>query len=80
MGTSLVIQWLGLQLPIQGAQFQSLFEDPTCLMTNKPKQKQYCEKFNKDFKNGPHEKNLKRVKVNIGFPRQLKADSRGPVG
>ena len=22
------------------------------------KQKQYCNKFNKDFKNGPHQKNL----------------------
>ena len=24
------------------------------------KQKQYCNKFNKDFKNGPHQKNLKK--------------------
>ena len=24
------------------------------------KQKQYCSKFNKDFKNGPHQKNLKK--------------------
>jgi len=24
------------------------------------KQKEYCDKFNKDFKNGPHQKNLKR--------------------
>ena len=23
------------------------------------KQKQYCNKFNKDFRNGPHQKNLK---------------------
>ena len=29
----------------------------------KPKQKQYCNKFNKDFKNGPHKKkNLKKKK------------------
>ena len=26
------------------------------------KQKQYCTKFNKVFKNGPHEKNLKKKK------------------
>ena len=24
------------------------------------KQRQYCNKFNKDFKNGPHQKNLKK--------------------
>ena len=24
------------------------------------KQKQYCNKFNKEFKNGPHQKNLKQ--------------------
>ena len=27
------------------------------------KQKQYCNKFNKDFKNGPHQKDLKKKKV-----------------
>ena len=26
------------------------------------KQKQYCNKFNKDFKNGPHQKHLKKKK------------------
>ena len=26
------------------------------------KQKQYCKQFNKDFKNGPHQKNLKKKK------------------
>ena len=25
------------------------------------KQNKYCNKFNKDFKNGPHEKNLKNI-------------------
>ena len=29
------------------------------------KQKQYCNKFNKDFKNGPHQKNLKKKKKEI---------------
>ena len=27
------------------------------------KQRQYCNKFNKDFKNSPHQKNLKKVKI-----------------
>ena len=26
------------------------------------KQKQYCNKFNKDFKNGPHQKKKKKLK------------------
>ena len=39
--------------------------DPTCLVANKTqniKQKQYGDKFNKDFKNGPHQKkkNIKK--------------------
>ena len=30
------------------------------------KQKQYCNKFNKDFKNGPHQKKiLKKKKIHI---------------
>ena len=35
-------------------------EDPTCFVAKKKKkknhikQKQYCDKFNKDFKDGPH--------------------------
>ena len=36
-------------------------------------QKQYCNKFNRDFKNGPHFKNLKKKKekepcTKIGLP------------
>ena len=37
-------------------------QDPTCLMAKKPEhrqQKQYCNKLNKDFKNGPHQKKTK---------------------
>ena len=30
------------------------------------KQKQYCNKFNKDFKNGPHQKILKKKKNALG--------------
>ena len=29
------------------------------------KQKQYYDKFNKDFKNGPHKKNLKKIYIHI---------------
>ena len=39
--------------------------DPTCLMAEKQKhekQKRYCNKFNKDFKNGPHEKKILKKK------------------
>ena len=40
-GTSLVVQWLRLCLPMQGVQDQSLVGslDPTCLATKKPKHK-----------------------------------------
>ena len=32
------------------------------------KQKQYCNKFNKDFKNGPYQKNLlKKIKIKKNF-------------
>ena len=52
-GTSLVVQWLGLHLPKQGMQVQTLLRE---LRSHKPhgqkkqniKQKHYC----KDFKNG----------------------------
>ena len=33
-------------------------QDPTCLVAKKPKQKRYCNKFNRDLKNGPHQGNL----------------------
>ena len=35
------------------------------------KQKQYCNKFNKDFKNGPHQKNLKKHKSMGSFSLSL---------
>ena len=41
-------------------------EDPICLMTKILKQKQYCNKFNKDFKSGPHQK--KNFKIEIQIP------------
>ena len=39
--------------------------ETTCLAAKKPErnqQKQYCNKFNKDFKNGPHERKSKKKK------------------
>ena len=41
-GTSLVVQWLRVCLPMQGTQAQSLVpEDPTCQETNKPESHNY---------------------------------------
>ena len=38
--------------------------EPTCLVAKKPKHKtEYCSKFNKDFKNGSHKKNLYKNKT-----------------
>ena len=67
-GTSLVVQWLGKALPVQRVQLRFLVEElgphmPRCQKT-KPEWKQCCGKFNKEFKkkNGPHQKNLKKIK------------------
>ena len=58
-GTCLVVQWLRLPLPMQGVQVPSLVGELRRHLPcgQKPKhktQKQYCDKFNKDFKNGLH--------------------------
>ena len=59
-GTSLVVQWLRLNLPIQGVWIWSLVgQEPKIThalwaKNQNIKQKPYCNKFNKDFKNGPH--------------------------
>ena len=56
----------------------------TCLMAKNPKnikQKQYCNKFNKDFENGPHQTNLNKISVVISllthrlFQNQLKINN-----
>jgi len=54
-GISLEVQWLGVHLPMQGVQVQSLIRDLRFHMPWRPKiqnikQKQYCNKFNKDLK------------------------------
>ena len=62
-GTFLVVQWLGFHLPVLGVQVQALgcfpsweakIPHPSWPKNQNMKQKQYCNKFNKDFKNGPH--------------------------
>ena len=54
--TSLKVQWLRLDLPLQGLHVRSLIQDLKPKSWPKPqniggkKQKQYCTKFNKDLK------------------------------
>ena len=51
LGTSLVVQWLRFHLPMQGVRVPSWELRSHMPRGQKPKQKQYCNKFNKDFKN-----------------------------
>ena len=71
VGTSLAVQWLRLHCPVHEAQVQFLSREhvlwPKIIIVITIKQKQYCNKFKKDFKNGPHKKNnLKRKKRKQG--------------
>ena len=66
LGTSLVVQWLKLHLSMQGGEGSIPGQGvkiPHALgpKNQNIKQKQYCNKFNKDFLNGPHQKNLKKI-------------------
>ena len=67
---SLAVQWLRLHLPTQGVQVWSLVGElrthmPWNQKTKHKQQKQYCNKFNKDFLNGPHQKkNIFKEKEN----------------
>lgn len=59
-GISLVVRWLRLCLPGHqgwGFSLQLRFHIPLA-KTAKRKTKRYCNKFNKDFKNGPHPKKI----------------------
>ena len=58
-GTSLAVQCLRLHLPMQGNAGSIPGEGTKIPHASQPqnqniKQKQYCNTFNKDFKNGPH--------------------------
>ena len=66
-GTSMEVQWLKIHLPMQGVWVRSLVrkQDPIFFLGKKQniEQKQYCNKFNKAFKNVPHlikKKNFKK--------------------
>ena len=63
-----------LCLPMQELGIQSLVRElnPTCLMAKKTKHKTgtnstNCSKFNKDFKNGPHQKKKKKLSMREGI-------------
>ena len=61
MGTSLAVQWSRLHLPTQVVWVQSLLGElrpqmPHGQENQNIEQKQYCNRFNKNFKNGSHQK------------------------
>ena len=63
-----MVQWLRLSLPMQGVQVQSLVGElgiPHDLWpkSQNTEQKQCCNKFNKDFKNGPAQNKTKQNKT-----------------
>jgi len=60
-GTSLVVQWLRLHLPMKWVQVPSAKISHASRPKKKEqniKQQQYCNKFNKDFKNGSHHQKI----------------------
>ena len=81
LGTSLVVQWLRLYFPRQGVWVRSLIGELRSHMLqgqkiNTVKQKQSYNKFNKDFKNGPHQKYLMGKKKGIAhLPSKACKDS-----
>ena len=60
------VQWLRLHLPMQGVGSIPGWgaNIPHALWPKNIKWKQYCKKFNKDFKNGPHKNILKKKTQN----------------
>ena len=73
-GTSLAVHWLKQHLPMEGMRVWSLVGELRSHIPRGPKnqnikQKQYCNKFDKVFKNGP-QKNLKKIySFPLCFPR-----------
>ena len=72
VGTSLTVQWLGLCLQVSGVWVWCLVAELGSHMPlgklKKRKQRQCCNSFNEDFKNGPHQKELvKKKKETEGF-------------
>ena len=62
-GTFLVIQWLRFCLSMQRVQ-SPVREVKTPQALQPKKQKQFCNKFNKDLKNGPHQ-NKKKILLKV---------------
>ena len=64
-----------------GVGVQSLVRELRSPPASRPniKQKQYCNKFNKDFKNGPHPKNLKKNFHNRKVFRNQKCIVKGSI-
>ena len=65
----MAVQWLRLCLPMQGVQVRALVRElrypiPHSQKKQNIKQKQCCNKLNKDFKNGPHKKKILKKKKN----------------
>ena len=57
----MVVQWLTLHLPTKRVRIQSQVRELRSHLPRGQKTKKtqkYCNKFNKDFKNGPREENL----------------------
>ena len=84
MGTSLEVQLLRLHRPMQGTQGRSLVKElrshthmPWGQKSENVKQKQYCNKLNKDFKNSPHRKKYwgdKKGNRCTSLPRTVSAE------
>ena len=88
-GTSLVVQWLRLCLPMQWGRgsipgLGARIPHASWPKKQNIKQKQYCNKFNKDFKNGPHQKkSLKKKDLSslvhcFGVPDLVRRSSDNP--
>ena len=63
LGILLAVQWLRLHLPMPVVWVPSLTGElrshtPCSQKNHDIKQIQYCNKFNKDFNNGPHQKKI----------------------
>ena len=68
-----MVQWFKLLPPMQ---VRSLVGELRSYMPwgqkkQNIKLKQYCNKLNKDFKNGPHQKNLFKNTITIGYYKML---------
>ena len=84
-GTSLAVQHLGFCLPRQQVWVRCLLGELRFHMRSSQKnqnikQKQYCNKFNKDFKNSPRQKNHKKKHHSIAsdIPPGVRGSKEAP--